>query len=78
MKKKLSLDKLKVESFVTDDRLQGGVPYVTYKCLPNTQYLNCTQQVQVCPWYSELGTACTCQPSELYPCDTNLDCPQEP
>jgi len=74
MKKKLSLEKLSVKSFITDNRAKGGVPYITYGCPIDTQYRTCTMQIQVCPWYSELYTACTCPESELGPCDSNPNC----
>jgi hypothetical protein len=74
MKKKLSLEKLSVKSFVTDSKVEGGVPYITYGCPNQTLYRTCTMQVQVCPWYSELYTACNCPESELQPCLTSPAC----
>ncbi|MDJ0841354.1 MAG: hypothetical protein QNK37_32890 [Acidobacteriota bacterium] len=65
MKKKLNLNKLNVKSFVIGEQSIGGVPYITYKCLNDTRYLNCTQIPGVCPWYSELYTACQCESLEI-------------
>lgn len=68
MKKKMNLDALKVKSFVTkveeikEETVKGGRPAPI-----DIPY---TKDLRWCTWYSELYTACTCNPeSDLVPCE---------
>ncbi|MDJ0840542.1 MAG: pinensin family lanthipeptide [Acidobacteriota bacterium] len=69
MKKKLSLDQLSVKSFITRQNAAGGAviqPEPTGKL--------CTRDLIICPWYSELYTACECPESEWEPCLSFPNC----
>lgn len=68
MKKKMNLDALKVTSFVTkmedakEETVKGGRPIV-----PIDKPF--TYDFRYCTWYSELNTACGCDPiSDLIIC----------